>query len=115
MGEGVENQGRGGREGGWGGEENFQRRTRGKRSPTGGRIDRRRGKRLPTGGEDRSPTGEEIADAGGEEIVGGGGGGGVGTADGGRRRRGSDLQQMGWLPSTILPFLTLFIAISSDL
>ena len=87
-GEGGENQGCGGREGGWGGEENFQRRTGGKRSPTRG------------GG-------------------GGGGGGGVGTTDGGRRRRrrrrGSDLQQMGWLPTTILPFLTLFIAFSSDL
>ena len=52
----------------------------------GGRRDRRRGKRSS--------------------------GGGGGTADGGRRRRGSDLQQMGWLPSTILPFLALFIAIS---
>ena len=43
--------------------------------------------------------------------------GGVGTADGGRRRRlrGSDLQQMGWLPSTILPFFAPFIVISSDL
>ena len=29
-----------------------------------------------------------------------------------RRQRGSDLLQMGWLPSTILPFLALFIAIS---
>ena len=29
-----------------------------------------------------------------------------------RRRRGSDLLQMGWLPSTILPFLAPFIAIS---
>ena len=36
----------------------------------------------------------------------------VGTADGGRRRRGSDLLQMGWLPSTVLPFLAPFIAIS---
>ena len=46
-----------------------------------------------------------------------GGGGGVGTADRRRRRRlrGSDLQQMGWLPSTILPFFAPFIVISSDL
>ena len=57
--------------------------------------------------------GEEIADAGREEIA----GGGVGTADRGwrRRLRGSDLQQTGWLPSTILPFFAPFIVISSDL
>ena len=38
----------------------------------------------------------------------------VGMANSGRRRRrrGSDLLQMGWLPSTILPFLVPFIAIS---
>ena len=60
--------------------------------------------------------GEEIADAGGRRYRRRGrdrrGEGGVATADGGR---GSDLQQMGWLPSTILPFLAPFIAISSYL
>ena len=59
----------------------------------------------------KNQTQNEICEGGG----GGGGGGGVGTADGGRRRRGSDLQQIGWLPSTILPFLAPFIAISSYL
>ena len=37
-----------------------------------------------------------------------GGGGGGGRGGGG----GFDLQQMGWLPSTILPFFAPFIAIS---
>ena len=74
---------------------------------------------LPAGGEERaggrrtvvaseiSPLTEVAAVAGDEPS-----GPTSELGNGGRRRRGSDLLQMGWISSTILPFLASFIEIS---